>query len=135
MSISIHGVEWTSQPFLTELQNTIACLVCKKAITTRCNAWFDNYVENPYNEKKKGGYVCKEHLSQQRKDEINADRPPDSPENFEDEKNWVNTTQTDSGAEGPLMGLLLASCKYPNDPVIQNGIKSIIKAKADLNKE
>ena len=127
-----HLAEWTGQPYLTEVNDTVACLVCGKAITTRSNAWYDSYVPSIFNKENKGGYVCKEHLSQQRKDEINTDRPADKPENFEAEKDWVERTQTDSTDKGPLMGMLKIVGKYQNDPVIQNGIKEVFKAVAEL---
>jgi hypothetical protein len=131
--MSKFGYEFTGQPFLNTGKCFIACPICGKAITASGTGWFDSHckVEFP-NNTSNGVYVCKEHLSQERKDEINGDRHPDHPANFESEKKWVESEQNLIQKPGALERLLVNVSKYANDTTIMNGVSTIIKTHLEM---
>lgn len=122
------GVEFTGQPFLTEAKTFIACPVCNAAITASGTGWFDSYCETKFpNSEATGVYVCKEHLSQQRKDEINGKRSSDKPVNFESEKEWVMSEQNLVQKPGPLESMVASISKHVHDKDLMDGVEKLIK--------
>ena len=127
--MSEFGYEFTGQPFLSEAKTFIACPVCGKSITASGTGWYDFYCETKFsNSEATGAYVCKEHLSQRRKDEINVTwTPSGQPNNFESEKEWVDSEQNLVQKPGALESLLASISKHVHDKDLMDGVEKLHK--------
>jgi len=127
------GIEFTGQPFINEFE-MVACPTCKKAISAKSTGWFDPHCKEAADGTplKNGGYVCKEHLSEQRKEEIRKEAPGFS--DFKSEKDWVDSEQVGGPKPGPLDNLLTIVSKAQGDPELMDGVRKVFEAVASLEK-